>query len=424
MSSGSATDRGTRVSLRRGRVVFGTAALFVFFQMVLQTFPSVMREGLVVDLSLNETGFGGLSSSFYYPYIFLQIPAGILVSRFGVRSVLITGAALCTVASFLFAVSQTAGFAEVTRILMGLGAAPTVVCAMTLAAQWFPQRIFPLLAALTEIAGMTGAAVGQETLGVIVEHAGWRAGMIACGAFSAVLLVLIIALVRDRSGHGADDEHWPGFTQIKRSLLSMPVLSVATAGGFVASAGVGFGMLWGVSYFQTYHHLSLSAASVCASFYFWGCLPGMLGFAWLCSRYGRPALLLALGAVGTAIAMALLLFVLRGQVAQSAAMFLLGVSNSSYALSFTMVKDKVPAQLSGTAMGLTNMTIMGIGGLIFQPLLGALAHARGQHAPDATSLSVIILAQILALAILAGEALRTRARAQGATTPATVNQLP
>ena len=424
MSSGSATDRGTRVSLRRGRVVFGTAALFVFFQMVLQTFPSVMREGLVVDLSLNETGFGGLSSSFYYPYIFLQIPAGILVSRFGVRSVLITGAALCTVASFLFAVSQTAGFAEATRILMGLGAAPTVVCAMTLAAQWFPQRIFPLLAALTEIAGMTGAAVGQETLGVIVEHAGWRAGMIACGAFSAVLLVLIIALVRDRSGHGADDEHWPGFTQIKRSLLSMPVLSVATAGGFVASAGVGFGMLWGVSYFQTYHHLSLSAASVCASFYFWGCLPGMLGFAWLCSRYGRPALLLALGAVGTAIAMALLLFVLRGQVAQSAAMFLLGVSNSSYALSFTMVKDKVPAQLSGTAMGLTNMTIMGIGGLIFQPLLGALAHARGQHAPDATSLSVIILAQILALAILAGEALRTRARAQGATTPATVNRLP
>lgn len=424
MSSGSATDRGTRVSLRRGRVVFGTAALFVFFQMVLQTFPSVMREGLVVDLSLNETGFGGLSSSFYYPYIFLQIPAGILVSRFGVRSVLITGAALCTVASFLFAVSQTAGFAEATRILMGLGAAPTVVCAMTLAAQWFPQRMFPLLAALTEIAGMTGAAVGQETLGAIVEHAGWRAGMLASGAFSAVLLVLIIALVRDRSGHGADDEHWPGFTQIKRSLLSMPVLSVATAGGFVASAGVGFGMLWGVSYFQTYQHLSLSAASVCASFYFWGCLPGMLGFAWLCSRYGRPALLLALGAVGTAIAMALLLFVLHGQVAQSAAMFLLGVSNSSYALSFTMVKDKVPAQLSGTAMGLTNMTIMGIGGLIFQPLLGALAHARGQHAPDATSLSVIILAQILALAILAGEALRTRARAQGATTPATVNRLP
>jgi MFS family permease len=171
-------------SPRRSGLIFGAAAMYVFFQMVLQTFPSVMREGLVVDLSLNEAGFGGLSSSFYYPYILLQVPAGILVARFGVRAVLIAGAMLCTVASFLFALSDTAMFAETTRILMGLGAAPTVVCAMTLASQWFPTRLFPLLAALTEMAGMTGAAVGQETLGLVVEHAGWRAGMIACGVFS------------------------------------------------------------------------------------------------------------------------------------------------------------------------------------------------------------------------------------------------
>ncbi len=153
----------------RSSLIFGAAALFVFFQMVLQTFPSVMREGLVVDLSLNEAGFGGLSSSFYYPYILLQIPAGILVSRFGARSVLIGGALLCTVASFLFAMSHTANAAELTRILMGFGAAPTVVCAMALAAQWFPRRLFPILAASTEVFGMVGAALGQETLGFIVE---------------------------------------------------------------------------------------------------------------------------------------------------------------------------------------------------------------------------------------------------------------
>jgi MFS family permease len=385
----------------RARLVFGTAAMFVFFQMVLQTFPSVMREGLVVDLSLNEAGFGGLSSSFYYPYILLQVPAGILAARFGARSVLIGGALLCTVASFLFATSQTAGFAEATRILMGLGAAPTVVCAMTLAAQWFPARLFPLLAALTEMAGMTGAAVGQETLGFIVEKAGWRVGMITCGVVSAVLLVLIILFVQGRKVDGADTgEHWPKAAEIKRLLLSGPILSSATAGGLVASAGVAFGMLWGVSYFQTYHHLGLSAASIVASFYFWGCLPGMLGSAWLCSRYQRPALLLAIGALGTAVAMGLILFVLRGQAALSAAMFVLGVCNSFYALTFTMVKDEAPGQLSGVAMGLTNMIIMGIGGLLFQPLLGIMAHGRGQGVPDASTLSVLIVSQLLALAIL------------------------
>ena len=384
----------------RSGVVFGTAAMFVFFQMVLQTFPSVMREGLVVDLSLNESGFGGLSSSFYYPYIVLQVPAGILVARFGARTVLIVGAVLCTAASFLFALSETATTAELTRILMGLGAAPTVVCAMTLAAQWFPARLFPLLAALTEVSGMIGAALGQETLGFIVERAGWRVGMIACGAFSAVLLVLIAVFVRNRESAGAE-ENWPRPPEIARLLVSLPILARATAGGLVASAGVAFGMLWGVSYFQAYHHLGLSAASVVASFYFWGCLPGMLGFAWLCSRYSMPARLLALGAVGTAGSMSLILFALQGQIALSVAMFVLGMCNSSYVLSFTMVRDKAPAELSGVAMGLTNMLIMGIGGLIFQPLIGVLAHARGQGVPGPAALSITIVAPLLALLILA-----------------------
>jgi MFS family permease len=384
-----------------GRVVFAAAASFVFFQMVLQTFPSVMREGLVVDLSLNETGFGGLSSSFYYPYIALQVPAGIAVARFGARRVLIAGAALCTVASFLFATSQSAGSAEATRILMGLGAAPTVVCAMTLAAQWFPARLFPLLAALTEMAGMTGGALGQETLGYIVEHAGWRVAMLTCGVVSAILLALIVVFVRNRAVAGGTDAHWPTAVELKTLLTSAPIAATTLAGGLVASAGVAFGMLWGVSYFQACHCMSLTAASLSGSFYFWGCLPGMLGFAWLCSRYGRPRLLLALGAIGTGVTMGLILFVLQGQLAESIGMFALGVCNSSYALTFSIVKDLVPKHLAGVAMGLTNMMIMGIGGLVFQQLLGVLAHRHGENVPGAGPLSVIIAAQVLALVILA-----------------------
>ncbi|MGI9123364.1 MAG: MFS transporter [Mycobacterium sp.] len=400
-------------------MVFATAAMFVFFQMVLQTFPSVMREGLVVDLSLNEAGFGGLSSSFYYPYILLQVPAGILVARFGPRSVLIAGASLCTVASFLFAGSETANSAEITRILMGLGAAPTVVCAMTFAAQWFPSRYFPILAALTEVAGMTGAAVGQETLGFIVERAGWRVGMIACGVFSTVLLILIMLLVQNRVTAGAaGTDDWPRTAEIGRLLISLPVVSRAVAGGLVSSAGVAFGMLWGVSYFQHYHQMSLSAASVCASFYFWGCLPGFLGSAWLCARVGRPALLLALGALGTAAAMGLILSALEGRLALSLGMFALGFCNAFYALSFTMARDRAPRELSGVAMGLTNMMIMGIGGVIFQPLIGVLAHRRGLDVPDATALSVTVIAPLMAVLLIVAIRL-----AEGRTGPAADNRM-
>ncbi|MCE9516201.1 MAG: hypothetical protein K8R24_09785, partial [Mycobacterium sp.] len=84
------------------------------------------------------------------------------------------------------------------------------------------------------------------------------------------------------------------------------------------------------------------------------------------------------------------------------AMFALGLCNAFYTLSFTMVKDRARPELSCVAMGMTNMLIMGISGLILQPLIGVLAHMRGQPVPDAVALSVTIIAPLLALIVLAG----------------------
>jgi hypothetical protein len=225
--------------------------------------------------------------------------------------------------------------------------------------------------------------------------------MLSCGVVGAILLVLIVLFVRNRQGAADGHEQLPGPRVIAGLLSSWPVLAPGVAGGLMGAAGISFGMLWGVSYFQIYHQMSLSAASVCASFYFWGCLPGMLGSAWLCSRFGRPAVLLASGALGTAVMMALILYFLQGPVAQSVGMFVLGVFNSFYALSFTMAKDEAPEALSGVSMGLTNMLIMGIGGLIFQPLIGLLAHWHGQNVPGALPLTAIVIAPLIAVGILA-----------------------
>jgi MFS family permease len=96
-------------------LIVATAGYFYFFQLVLQALPSVLREGLVVDFSLSQAGFGGLSSNFYYPYILLQVPAGLLVLRFGARGLLIGGIILCTLSCFLTAYSRDLFWVEVAR---------------------------------------------------------------------------------------------------------------------------------------------------------------------------------------------------------------------------------------------------------------------------------------------------------------------
>ena len=193
-------------SLARSWLIFSTAGLFVFYQLILQSLPSVIRDGLVVDFSLSQSGFGALSSSFYYPYMFLQVPAGLLVVRFGARRLLIAGISLCTLASFLSAFSQEFFWVETARILMGLGAAPTFVCTMALVTRWFPPTLLPILVALTETLGMLGAALGQEILGFVVQVAGWRTGMALCGWFGLLIFFMILLFIRNSPGAHYDHE--------------------------------------------------------------------------------------------------------------------------------------------------------------------------------------------------------------------------
>ena len=57
-------------------------------------------------------------------------------------------------------------------------------------------------------------------------------------------------------------------------------------------------------------------------------------------------------------------------------------------------------EYSGTAFGFANMIIIGVGGLLLQPLIGIFAQMREREVPDADSLSIRIWAQGLALVLL------------------------
>jgi MFS family permease len=393
----------------RSWLVVSTAGLSYFFQLVLQALPSVMREGLVVDFSLSQAGFGGLSSSFYYPYILLQVPAGLLVLRFGARSLLIGGISLCTLSCFLTAYSRDLFWIEVARILMGLGSAPTFVCTATLATRWFPPTMLPILIALIEALGMLGPALGQEVLGWIVQTSGWRSGMLACGWFGLLLFAMILLVVRNSPADQASPVEVrpsPSGRELVRILLSLRLLLVGLVGGMIYSAGLALAMLWGVSFFQL--HMSLVQASFCASFFSWGIVIGLPLFGWACGRVAGPLPLLAFGACLTGLSVAVILYGPATYLVFALGMFFCGIANGSYALVFVVVGSSVPRQYTSAAFGFANMAILAVGGLLFQPLIGILARMRGLVVPDADSLSVLLWAQVIGVLLLLPLSWRSR----------------
>ena len=90
-------------------LIWGLGALFYlagFFQRVA---PAVMTEELMRDFHISASGLGHLSGLYFYAYVAMQIPTGILADTLGPRKLLTAGCLVAGLGTLLFALSP--GFA-------------------------------------------------------------------------------------------------------------------------------------------------------------------------------------------------------------------------------------------------------------------------------------------------------------------------
>src|SRR6202158_3950547 len=118
------SSNSTCVPRRRWRIAFLLAfgVLINFFDRINL---SVSQDALHASFGLSLIAFGYLSSAFSWTYALMQMPAGLLLDRFGVRRVGRLGTFLWSLASFAAAVSPGLGVFFAARLLLGVAEAPT-----------------------------------------------------------------------------------------------------------------------------------------------------------------------------------------------------------------------------------------------------------------------------------------------------------
>ena len=107
-------------------------------------------------------------------YAGMQIPVGLLVDRFGSRSVMLVGLLLMTVSQTGFALAESYPLALLARAGVGIGDAMTFICVLRLVSSWFPARRIPFVTQLTGTLGQLGAVGrrGADDLGARCSWAG------------------------------------------------------------------------------------------------------------------------------------------------------------------------------------------------------------------------------------------------------------
>ncbi len=145
--------------LRLSWTIWGLAAalyLFAFFQRVA---PGVMTSELSVEFGLSAAALGNLSALYFYSYVAMQIPTGILADIWGPRRLLTAGALVAGLGSLMFAFSSDIGLAGIGRLLIGGSVAVTFVSMLKLAHHWFLPRQFALASGMALFVGIVGSRV-------------------------------------------------------------------------------------------------------------------------------------------------------------------------------------------------------------------------------------------------------------------------
>jgi MFS family permease len=355
--------------------IWGVSLVFVLFQFFLQLSSGEMVDGLMKSFSLTALGGGVLASSYYYIYVVLQAPAGMMIDHFGPRRILGASALLCAVGCLFFAGAHHLIFAILGRLMMGMGAAFAFVGSLNLVARWFPLERFGVMAAISETVGMLGSLFGGFMLADLIQHIGWRPAMLGATVVGLLIALLLWLIVRDAPTQQVTTEHRSASELWKdvKALIKRPIVwwNGLYSGAMFSTVTV-FVALWGIPFIQKAHHLNLIMASLTCNLMFVGVAIGSPVMGWIDGRFQCRRQLMVSTAIATFLLLCLLIYVpsLPLDIVMTL-MLLLGFFASSYIITFVIANEIAKPHTRGTSMGFVNMLSVA-SAPIFQTLIGFL----------------------------------------------------
>jgi MFS transporter, ACS family, D-galactonate transporter len=160
---------------------------------------SVAKQALQTDFGIDNIVFGYLLSAYNWTYAALQIPMGVLLDRFGVEVVGRISAILWSLACFAGAYAPGVRSFFASRLLLGIGEAPTFPANAKATGMWFPRQERSLATAIFDSAAKFSTAIGTPLIGILLIHYGWRSSFLMTGVASFVFFVAFYYLYRNPS---------------------------------------------------------------------------------------------------------------------------------------------------------------------------------------------------------------------------------
>src|SRR6185437_12976590 len=242
----------------------------------------------------SDSGRGLLNSVFFWSYALLQIPAGWLVDRYGVRRVYAFGFFFWTLVSAMTGFVNNLGQLIAVRLLLGAGESVGAPASLRWIRWNCPEQERGLAVGIYMAGTKIGSAIGLPIAVFLITALNWRAMFLICGLGGFAWLVAWLLLT-----HNAPAEAVPSQTENREPepsfrdvIMTRTVLGILL-GTFSYGYFLYFCVTWLPAYLVENRHLAMTSMGFYALFSFGGMavvaiLSGWLA-DWMISRGTDPA---------------------------------------------------------------------------------------------------------------------------------------
>lgn len=369
--------------------VMAVAYIVVFFHRMA---AGVVKDDLVQTFGISSTTFANIGAAYFYAYMVMQIPAGILADTLGARKTVTYGTLLAGIGSIIFGLAPGVQYAFLGRILVGLGVSVTFICILKIISEWFPPQRFGSMTGLTSFIGNLGSVMAQTPLALMVAAFTWRNTFISIGFITLIVAIFCYVIIRDHPKEINNDKMrqstkkkaksevlnpWASVLRILKNWNTWPAVIIITGifGSFICFSGT-----WGISYLTDIYSISKEGAANYTLVSTIGFMLGSVLIGILSDRiHSRKKPMLTFGLLYLAI-WGILVFYNGGKPPLNILyplLFTMGFCAGTYFLTFAAAKEVNPPQTAGTSTAVVNT-----GGFLGAAVLPAL---MGTYLDQATS---------------------------------------
>lgn len=326
---------------------------------------AVVTDNLSKELGFSQLQISNIASLSLYSYALMQIPAGILIDRYGAREISSVGMIISGVGSILFGTMNNVYLAYLSRIMVGIGTSVILLAMFKVQGNWFKKEEFPSITAKFAFIGNFGTVFATFPLVYLNDYIGWRNSFILIGVVGIAIGISIYLIVRNTPkdyGFNVDlkveqaekirlqDGLKSVFTNKStwyNSLILFSLVGISTA----------FTSLWGVTYITDVYNVSKSVSAFIISFFTYGFVVGSMFMNFLfnkikCSKFN----ILKIGAFINILIWGYIIILckVKPPIILPIAFFIIGCINMGHLQAFNDVKYKNEEKYSGLSTSIVN----------------------------------------------------------------------